>query len=103
MQKTITNGGREDRPEGTIQRRCAEIVRILDTWTVNDRTNDNYGLACRQIEAAVEKAAAARSLCPDGVRAKAQAVLRLNTAGVALASGRLLASSLAQDVLGGEG
>jgi hypothetical protein len=58
--------------DGPIERRCGEIIRILDMWAAGDRTNAGYEL-------------------------------RLNGASMALASGRLLAGSLARDVLGGEG
>jgi hypothetical protein len=89
--------------DGPIERRCGEIIRILDMWAAGDRTNAGYELACRQIENAAEKGAPMRSSSPDGMRAKARAVLRLNGASMARASGRLLAGSLARDVLGGEG
>jgi hypothetical protein len=88
--------------DGPIQRRCAEVIRVLDTWAAADRTNAGYELACHQIDHAAEKAAPIRSVTPDGMRAKARAVLRLTGASMALASGRLLAASLARDVLGGE-
>lgn len=87
-------------PDAEVRQHCAAIVAIYQRF-VRGRGNlaQAYHDACIQIERRAGAVAPIRATTAAGVSAKAEALLPLATAGMAGYGYRILAASLARDIL----
>ena len=88
-------------PDAEVRQHCAAIAATYQRF-IRGRGNtaEAYTEACILIDRRVDEVAAIQAVTPEGIKAKAAAMLPLAAVGMAGYGQRTLAASLARDILG---
>lgn len=88
-------------PDAEIRQGCAAMLEAFSDWML-EGSIFGYEPLVKRLTDRAEAVAPLRASTAEGRRAKAAIVHKLNQIGLAGYAGRILAASLALDVLGGE-